>query len=488
MELTGQVDYERQRTSSNSESSGRFHTDWLNMMYPRLMLARNLLRRDGLIVVSLDDGEIDNLRKLASEIFGEANYVTTVIWQKKYAPANDAKWLSDNHDYLVLIARSKEVWRPNLLPRTEEANSRYANPDEDVRGPWKPSGLDVKTYSKQYDYSITTPSGRVVDPPPGACWRVSRTRLDELIQDGRIWFGKRGSNVPSIKRFLSEVKDGITPLTIWTYDEVGHSQEATKEVRDLGVMGFDSPKPLRLLQRVVQICSSADSIVLDFFAGSGTTAHSVMIQNAIDGGTRRSISVQLPEELNSGISRQRVASEFCDRIGKPRNVAELSKERLRRAGQKVRDGEYAHLRDTGFRVYKLDRSNIRAWAPAPNDLEGSLLAELDHIEPGRTEQDILSELILRRGLDLCVPIEERTVAGKTVYAVAAGTIFACLDEVISAEDVDALGEGIAIWQETLVPAGETLVVFRDSAFVDDVAKTNLAALLEQRGLGKVRSI
>lgn len=486
--LTGQIDEESKRIASNTEASGRFHTDWLNMLYPRLKLARNLLCQDGLIAISLDDGEIDNLRKMVSEIFGEENFVTTVIWQKKYSPSNDAKWLSDNHDYIVLVARSKDVWRPILLPRTDEANARYANPDDDPRGRWKSSGLDVKTYSEQYDYSITTPSGRIVNPPAGSCWRVSRGRLEELIQDNRIWFGIDGGNVPSIKRFLSEVKDGITPLTIWTYNQVGHNQEATKEVKELGVIGFDSPKPLRLLQRIVHIGSNRDSIVLDFFAGSGTTAHSVMIQNAIDGGKRRSVTVQLPEKLDPANPRQRVASTFCDEIGKPRTIAELTKERLRRAAQQICREHPNYKGDLGFRVFKLDTSNVKSWDPKPDNIEGALLSGLDHIEPERTHQDILYELLLKLGLDLCVPIQTRTIVGKAVHSVGAGTLIACLDEAISRDDVEPLAAGIADWHDELAPAGDSTVVFRDNSFADDVAKTNLAEILKQRGLGNVRSL
>jgi len=240
LKITGQLDGNGDKLCSNTDASGRFHTNWLNMMYPRLKAARNLLREDGVIFISLDDGEVDNARKICSELFGEENFVTTVIWQKKYAPANDAKWLSDNHDYVLVVARSKELWRPTLLPRTNEANARYANPDDDPRGAWKPSGLDVKTYSEQYDYEIETPSGRVVKPPPGSCWRYSKERFEAMVEDDRIWFGKSGNNVPSIKRFLSEVKEGITPMTIWTYDQVGHNQEATQEVRELGVCAAEN--------------------------------------------------------------------------------------------------------------------------------------------------------------------------------------------------------------------------------------------------------
>ncbi len=488
--LTGQIvrDDRGGGLSSNRETSGRFHTNWLNMMYPRLKLARNLLCDSGLIAISIDDNEVDNLRKILSDIFGSDNFITTIIWQKKFSPSNDAKWLSSNHDYIILVAQSKRKWKPNLLNRSSVANARYKNPDADARGPWMSGGLDVKTYNAKYDYEIKTPSGRIVKPPAGTCWRISKERFQELIKDNRIWFGKSGNNVPRIKRFLGEVKDGITPMTIWTHEEVGHNQEATQEIKKLGVLGFDSPKPVRLLKRLVHIATNKNDIILDFFAGSGTIGHSVMLQNLMHGGHRRFIIVQLPEQIDATIPNQRNAAEFCDEIGQPHNIAELTKERLRRAGTKIKDENPEYTGDLGFRVFKLDTSNIRAWDPRPDDLEGTLLASVDHIEPGRSEQDILYELLLKLGLDLCVPIEARKIAGKTVQSVSAGTLITCLDETIARDDVEPLAIGIADWQETLDPAGETTVVFRDSAFVDDVAKTNLAAILEQRGLSNVRSL
>ena len=488
LKITGQVDGNGQKLSSNNEASGRFHTEWLNMMHPRLKVARNLLRQDGIILVSLDDGEIDNLRKLLSEIFGEENFVATVIWQKKYAPQNDAKWLSDNHDYIVLVARNKEVWRPNLLPRTDEANARYANPDNDPRGAWKSSGLDVKTYTEQYDYEITTPSGRVVRPPAGRVWAVGKTRFNELVDDNRIWFGKSGNNVPSVKRFLSDVKDGMTPMTIWTYDEVGHNQEATKEVRELGVLGCDSPKPLRLLERIVQIGADKDSIIVDFFAGSGTTCHAVMNQNAVNGGQRHYIAVQMPEPIDPARSNQRVAADYLDSIGKPRNIAELTKERLRRAGKKIKEENPQSGTDLGFRVFKLDSSNIRAWDPDPDNLEQYLLDHVNHVKEGRTEQDILYELLLKRGLDLCAPVEAREFAGRQVNAVGDGALIACLAEAIAPEEVEELAGGIAGWRDEMDNTADTTVVFRDSAFADDVAKSNCTEILRQRGIRNVRSI
>ncbi len=488
LRLTGQVDSGGTRLSTNTETSGRFHTDWLNMMYPRLKLARSLLREDGVIIISIDDGEVHHLRQVCAEIFGEDNFVTTVIWQKKYSPSNDAKWLSDNHDYLVLVAKNKESWRPALLPRTDEANARYSNPDQDPRGPWKSSGLDVKTYSPSTDYEITTPSGRVVRPPAGACWRVSRTRFQELVEDGRIWFGKEGNNVPAIKRFLTEVKDGITPLTVWTYSEVGHTQEGTQEVRALGVVGFDSPKPVRLLKRAIQIGAKPDALVMDFFAGSGTTAHAVMEMNAADGGSRRFILVQLPEPLDPERADQRNAAEYCDSIAKPRNLAELTKQRLRLAGQKVAADVPDASLDLGFRTYRLDSSNIASWNPDPDVLEQTLEDAVEHLKTDRSDSDIIHEILLKTGHDLCTSVAERSIAGKTVYSVDNGNLLICLAATIAPEDAEDLAVGIALWVSELSASGDARVIFRDAAFADDVAKTNVTSLLEQHGVVDVRSI
>ncbi len=488
LQSTGQLDGNGDKVCSNTEASGRFHTNWMNMMYPRLKVARHLLCEDGVMFISIDDGEVDNLRKMCSELFGEENFVTTVIWQKKYAPSNDAKWLSDNHDYVLVIARLKELWRPKLLPRTDDANSRYANPDNDPRGVWKPSGLDVKTYSEQYDYEIETPSGRVVKPPQGSCWRYSKERFKEMVEDGRVWFGKSGNNVPSIKRFLTEVKDGMTPMTIWTYDQVGHNQEATKEVRDLGVLGYDSPKPTRLLERIVQISTDKDSIVLDFFAGSGTTGHAVMKLNACDGGTRRYILVQLREQLDATKSNQKIAAEFCEANGKPKFLSELTKERLRRAGIKVRNDKPSSTGDVGFRVFKLDRSNIRTWEPDKSDFKQSVIDYVDHIKPDRSEDDLFYELLLKLGYDLCAPMEQRVIAGKRVNAVAGGALVACMAESIKKQEVDELTLGIVALRDEMENTEDIMVFFRDSAFEDEVAKSNVVEILRQYGIKDVRSL
>lgn len=280
------------------------HDKWLCMMWPRLHLLKELLTDDGVLFISIDDNEQHRLRMLMDDIFGGQNFVTNIIWQKKFSPQNDAKYFSDNHDFVVCYAKNKETWRPVLLPRTEEHNKRYSNPDNDPRGPWSSSGLDVKTYQEEYDYPITTPSGRVVNPPPSRCWRCSKEKFDELINDNRIWFGEEGNNVPRVKRFLSEVKQGITPLTVWLHKDVGHTQSATQGLNKIGV-AFSNPKPYTLIKRILQIGTDPNSIILDSFAGSGTTAHAVLALNKEDDGNRKFILIEC-ENYADTITAERV--------------------------------------------------------------------------------------------------------------------------------------------------------------------------------------
>ncbi len=491
--LTGQVDEEGSPLTSNPETSGRFHTDWLNMMYPRLKLARNLLREDGVIFISIDDNEVANLRKICDEIFGEENFIAHVLWQKKFSPQNDATYFSDMHDHILVYAKQKQSnkndphgWILDKLPRTKDQNKRYKNPDNDPRGPWMSSDLSVKTYSASYDYPITTPSGRIVNPPQGYCWRVSKTRLDELIRKNRIWFGPEGNSVPRLKRFLSEIQNGRVPTTWWTYQEVGHNQEAKQELKRLmdGIdIVFDTPKPVKLLKRMLYLATKScpDTIVMDFFAGSGTLGQATMEFNAEeDSGKRRFLLVQIPEPVND--------SKF-------KTIAELAKERLRRAAKKIKEEHPDWNGDTGFRVFKLDSSNIKAWNPNLSDKAGDseyiqreIEDSIDNILPDRTEEDILYELLLKLGLDLCVPIETKKIAGKIVYSIGGGVLIVCLDKKIMANEVEELGQGIVKWHKELDPVGETTCIFRDSAFENDVAKTNLAAFLDQNGISNVRSL
>ncbi len=483
LEITGQTGEGGAKLTTNPESSGRFHTDWLNMMYPRLFLARNLLRDDGAIFVSIDDHEVGNLRLVMDEIFGPENFVATVIWQKVYSPKNSARQFSDDHDYLVAYARSAAIWSPALLPRTEEMKARYSNPDNDPRGPWKPGDLSARNYYSEGTYAITCPSGRVIDgPPPGTYWRFAKEKFQVLDREQRIWWGESGDNVPAVKRFLSEVKAGVVPQTLWGYEEVGHTQEAKKELIELVKFPssgsvLETPKPTRLVRRMLEVAASpGPAIVMDFFAGSGSTLDAVFRQNADDGQGRRCILVQLPEPIQDG--------------GKLKTIADICRERLRRAGEKVRAENPLFHGDLGFRSFRLDSSNIQPWPPAAEDVQGALLESVEHLKADRSESDILYEVLLRLNLDLCLPIETRPIAGKNVYSAGAGTLFACLDPTITLAEVEPLALGIAAWRDELSPAGEPSAVFRDSAFADDVAKTNCVAILRQHGFAdaNLRSI
>ncbi|EGM7907564.1 TPA: site-specific DNA-methyltransferase, partial [Escherichia coli] len=421
LEMTGQTE-DGVRITTNAETSGRYHTDWLNMIYPRLKLARNLLKEDGVIFISIDDAEVDNLKKVCSEIFGEENFVANIVWQKKYSPQNDATYFSDMHDHILVYAKQRKNskndsngWNIDFLPRSDEQNAAYKNPDNDPRGVWKSVDLSVKTYSKANDYSITTPSGRIVTPPASRCWQVSEKRFAELCKENKIWFGENGNNVPSIKRFLTEVQDGVVPTTWWSYKECGHNQEAKQELKKLmegESVFFDTPKPLRLLDRILHLATTNDknSIILDFFAGSGTTAHATLNKNIADSGSRRYIAVQLPEKIDDE---------------KYHTISELTKERLRRAGKKVREDNPEWKGDVGFRVFKLDTSNIRPWEATAETLSEQIDAYVSPILEGRSEEDLLTELMLKRGIDLSVNIETRQFDGLTVSCVDGGKLFTC---------------------------------------------------------------
>lgn len=474
LEITGQID-SGLKVSTNNESSGRYHTDWLNMIYPRLILARSLLSADGAIFISIDDHEIHHLRSMVSEIFGEENFAATAIWEKADSPRNSARQFSEDHDYILIFSKDPE-WTPDRLPRTEASNSIYSNPDNDPRGEWLPGDPYAnKPYSKG-KYTIAGPTGRDFSPPPGRFWRISEEKLRALDADGRIWWGPKGDARPSIKRYLTEVAD-LTPRTLWRKEDVGSNRTSKNELRSLfpESESFDTPKPRRLIERVLQLATSSKSgdLILDFFAGSGTTGHATYSLNSEDEGNRRFILVQLPEPISSGPFE---------------NIAEITKERLRRAGAKTKADNPMFSGDTGFRAFKLDTSNIRAWNPSPADLTADLLSHEDHLIEGRSESDILYELLLKLGLDLCVPIEQQQIAGKTVHSIGGGVLLACLAEQITRDQVEDLAQGIIAWHKAQAPASDSTCVFRDSAFADDIAKTNLAAILSQAGIKNVRSL
>ncbi|MBQ8516902.1 MAG: site-specific DNA-methyltransferase [Akkermansia sp.] len=485
--LTGQ----ESKFAANVESSGRFHTTWLNMMYPRLVLARDMLSDDGVIFISIDDHEDSNLMQLCNEIFGQNNFIAQMIWERAYSPKNDAKYISNSHDYVLMYVKNSENFQIGRLERTEEANARYSNPDNDPRGVWKASDISVKTYNAACDYPITTPSGRVVEPPAGRCWSLSQNAFCERLQDGRIWFGPNGDSVPSMKRFLSELKyEGMAPTSILFYKEVGHSQEGAKEVvalfGDKGV--FDGPKPIRLLQRLMTLANlEQDSIVMDFFSGSSSTAHALMQYNATKNASCKFIMTQMPIICEESSPAHQAGYK---------NICEIGKERIRRAGEKVKEeaGLAGQNLDIGFRVYKLDSSNVKAWNPQTEDLATAVNNYAEHLVGGRTEEDFLTEIMLKSGIDLVEEVEVREIAGHRVLSLGFGQYYACMAADL-AEDAEDVALGIAAWhEEDCAFAGgeqqDTCTVFvSDRAFAsNDAAKMNFVAILEQHGICNIKAL
>jgi len=486
--LTGQMDSDGRRVSSNTEANGRFHTDWLSMMYPRLRVARNLLRNDGAIFVTIGDQELARLRLIMDEIFGEENFISNIVWQKKQSPQNDATNISDMHDHIVVYAKQARLskadthgWFRNKIERDISQEARYSNRDNDERGDWTSADLTCnKTCDERPNlyFPIRNPiTGNDVWPSRTRVWGYEKPVMKTLLDDNRIWWGAEGQNVPRLKVFRNEVDDGVVPSTWWTREFASDNQDARRELRSLFSEGdvFDTPKPTRLIRRILEIATSSKTsdITMDFFAGSGTMGHACYELNAMDDGNRRFILVQLPEPVD------------LNGFGK---ISDITKERIRRASSALRNAWPTTKSDLGFRVFKLDSSNINAWDPDRENLDQALLASMEHTKPGRSDDDLIYELLLKLGLDLCVPIEQKTIAKKVVHSVGTGILIVCLAMKISRGDAEPLALGIIEWHKQLNPAGESTIVLRDSAFEDDVAKTNLAAILQQHGLENVRSL
>ncbi len=470
---SGQFDSEGNRLVQNAESNGRFHTDWLNMIYPRIKLAKDLLSDDGVIFISMDENEIENLKKVCNEIFGEQNYVQEIIWHKKFSPQNDAKYFSLNHESILCYAKNKPNFNRNLLPATEEMTKRYKNPDNDPRGPWTSGDCTIGRVTEKDYYPITTPSGREVYPSNGNVWRFSRDTFKRLIDDNRIWFGENGDNMPRVKRFLSETNNGIVPISIWGFDEVGHTQSASQELKKLfdDKQYFDYPKPVGLIKKAILISTDKDSIVLDFFSGSATTAQSTMQLNAEDGGNRRFILVQLPEITESK------TDAFKDGYT---NLCDIGKERIRRAGAKIKEESPMTTQglDTGFRVLKCDTSNMKEVYYNPAELEISLLTDLtDNIKEDRTAEDLLFQVMLDLGIMLSAKIEQTTLNGKTVFNVNGNHLVACFDKDITDETIKAIAK-----QEPYY------FVMRDDGFANDSVATNFEQIFATYSPDTVRKV
>jgi adenine-specific DNA-methyltransferase len=466
LQRSNQKDNSGNRLIANTNSNGRFHSSWLSMIRARLQLARNLLRDDGVIFISIDDNEQANLKRICDEVFGDHNFVNTVIWEKRYSPQNAVKWFSESHDFILVYAKNKLNWNPKLLDRSEAMNARYKNPDNDPRGVWKPENATAQAGhgTKSQFYEVTAPNGKKHSLPNGRCWVYAKDVFDKMVADNRIWFGADGNNVPAIKRFLSEVKQGTACQTIWKYSEVGHNQEGKKEVNQLfpEAAVFETPKPVRLLKRVLHLATDSDSLILDFFAGSGTTAHAVLQLNAEDGGNRKYITVQLPEVTDE--------SSTARQAGYP-NIAEISKERIRRAGESILKGD-CHPdwnQDIGFRVLKIDSSNMKDIYYRPDEIsQADLLDAVDNVKPDRTAEDLLFQVLVDWGVDLTLPIRRETIQGKTVFFVDENALVACFDQGVSEELVKELAKSEPL-----------RVVFRDNGFESDAVKINVEQVFRQ---------
>ena len=443
------------KIDTNAETDGRYHSNWLNMMYSRLLIARQLLREDGVIFISIDDNEVHHLRKLCDDVFGEDNFVSNIIWEKKFAPSNDAKWFSANHDHIICYAKNKDIYRPFLLDRSEGALARYKNLDNDLRGEWVSGDMTVKTYSAQYDYEITTPSGRKVNPPKGICWRFSKDKFQELVEDKRVWFGENGGNVPRLKRFLSEVKDGITPLTIWYHKDVGHNQEAAQECRKIfdGEQYFDTPKPVRLLKRIAELSVNGGDIIMDFFSGSGTTGQAINELNLEDNGSRKFILVQIPESVDEDSEAYKAGLKKISDITIERNkrvIARIDEERKKEQPDLFTNGNKEDvINGLGFKVFKLVKSNFPRveFAPDPektdeeniellkkyiSDKEAQLVTAFNHDE-------LMTEILLKKGFNLNYTTEKQEQFEKNeIYLATDGEkeTLICLDVTIEMETVE----------------------------------------------------
>lgn len=528
LKYTGQVDDEGMKFSSNTETGGRKHTNWLNMMYSRLRLARSLLTNEGILVVSIDENEHVNLIKIAQDIFGEENYCGEIIW--KNSSKNDQKYISIQHEYLVVFVKDKNVNTGDWVEKKEGLNEIYkafegfrekhgsdwaaihrealawfkqfpdSNPIRDSKhyswmdenGVYFPDNVSGPNVG-QYVYDVIHPVTKKVVKPPSRGWYCPKDKLQQVIANGGIHFGADESTVPCLKTYLRNTE--LKSLTSMRFRD---GRAASKRLRTLfGDNIFTNPKDEELLVDLMRAFAINDGdIILDFFAGSGTTMHAALLHSIQQEINVRTILIQLPEDLESmhnsatGLAKKitKNAIEYLKLRGLRNNICEISKERLRLVRKKLENDDLLKGPIGGFKVFKLAPSNIQTWQPDRTDLQGSLFAHQNHLVEGRSEQDILYELLLKRGVDLAAPIENRKIVGKTLYSIGYGVLFACLDSHIQASDVESLAQGIIDWHQELAPSSETHIFFRDSAFANDVTKTNMAAMLEQNGINHVRSL
>ena len=466
---SNQVDSVGGRLVVNSESNGRFHSDWLSMMYSRLRLARNLLKENGAIFVSIDDHERDNLKRILDEVFGESNFLGSIIWRKKASP--DARsTIGSVHDYILAYVRNGDNPKASIgkMSLSEKRRASFTNPDNDPRGPWASVDMTgmIGRATKDQFFKVTLPSGRELGPPEGRSWGLIEKTFDALKADKRIWFGLGGDNVPRVKQFLSE-SEGQTVPTYWGFDEVGSNEDATNELLELFKKPklFDTPKPTALIERVIEIATKKDrgDIVLDFFAGSCTTAHATLKSNAKDGGNRKYIMVQIDDSTDETSEAFKAGYK---------TIAEISKERIRRAGQKVLEGACHDdwSKDAGIRVLKIDTSNMADVYYSPDSIDkGNLDLFVDNIKSDRNPEDLLFQVMLDWGVDLALPIAKQSIQGKDVFFVDGNVLAACFD---------ASGSIDEAFVKELANQQPLRVVFRDAGYKDSAAKINVEQIFK----------
>lgn len=474
-----------ERMVKNTESNGRFHTDWLNMFYSRLKVARNLLSDDGAILITLDDHEYANAKKVCDEVFGEYNFVATIIWENFYGRSNAAA-ISPSHNYIMLYSKAGDDWKNirNLLERDAKSLSNYKNPDNDPKGPWRLGPIFASGERHEgLMYTITTPTGLKVSPPKGSHWRMLEADFWKRVEEGSIVFGVNGDAAPATKLYLSEVQQGVVPRSIWLHDEVGHTQEGKREVMALfpDFSAFDTPKPTRLIKQITTICTKKDDIIMDFFAGSSSTADAVIQLNSEDGGSRKFILVQIPEKTDEASEAYKAGFT---------NICEIGKERIRRAGKKILEGkannnagaglfadqEDSPKIDVGFRVLKLDSSNMNEVYYTPEEFDVNSLFN-ENIKSDRTEEDLLFQVMLDLGVELSAKIEKSEVAGKTVWSVSDGYLLACFDEDVNESAIIAIAKQKPIY-----------FVMRDSSLASDNVADNFDQIFEEYSKDTIRKI
>lgn len=459
----------------NNESNGRIHTDWLNMMYPRLKLAKDLLSEDGVIFISIDDKEYDNLKKICNEVLGEKNLISTIIWEKAHTRKNSSRYFSSSHEYILCYARIKKNdindigWERNLIPR--DNNNAYKNPDNDPNGPWK---LDPITAHNYYgaDYKIYKPNGVVLERPRDRYWVYSEESWKKKIEDNAVIWGE-GNSYPLVKRYLKDVQDGLVPVTLFNREFAGDTNIANKEIKELFKFGsiFDYTKPIKLITRLLQIGIDKNDIVLDFFSGSATTAHAIMQLNAEDGGNRKFIMVQLPEETDEKSEANKAGYK---------NICEIGKERIRRAGKKIieENDDKSNNLDIGFRVLKLDSSNMKDVYYNPSDYDQNLLDKFEsNIKEERSSEDLLFQVMLELGEMLSSDIAEMNVNGKKVFNVGDGNIIACFDDNITEEVITSIAKMTPYY-----------AVFRDSSLANDSVAANLEQIFKTYSPNTIRKV